>query len=77
MARTHGLDKRRAEEMARMAKGGKHDGGSSITESSHNPSGSAGKPYKSGANVSKGSKPAAGKAGVAPVAGPKSGKKGC
>lgn len=76
MARTHGLDKRLAEQRA-MAKGGKHDGGSSITESSHSPSGSAGKPYKSGANVSKGSKPSAGKAGVAPAAGPKSGKKGC
>lgn len=57
-----------------MAKGGKHDGGSSITESSHTPEGSPGKPYKSGANVSKGSKPAPGKGGVAPVATSKKGK---
>lgn len=32
----------------------KHDGGSSITQDSVMPSGSPGKPYKSGANVHKG-----------------------
>jgi hypothetical protein len=77
MARTHGLDKRLAEEKARMAKSGKHHGGSSITQDSVTPSGSAGKPYKSGANVGKGPKPAPGqKSGVSVAAGPKSGKKG-
>lgn len=79
MARTHGLDKRLAEqkEKAEMAKGyAKHDGGSSSTQDSVKPTGSAGKPYKSGANVSKGPKPAPGKGGVSVAAGPKSGKKG-
>lgn len=32
-----------------------HDGGSSMTQDSVKPSGSPGKPYKSGANVHKGS----------------------
>jgi len=74
MARTHGLDKRKAQESEAMAKGGKHHGGSSITQDSVAPEGSAGKPYKSGANVAKGSKPAPGKGGVAPAATSKKGK---
>lgn len=35
----------------------KHDGGSSITQDSEKPKGSAGKPYQSGKNVGNGSGP--------------------
>jgi hypothetical protein len=40
-----------------MPKDPKHDGGSSSTQDSIKPSGSPGKPYKSGANVGNGSGP--------------------
>lgn len=73
MARTHGLDKRLREEKEQAAMA-KHDGGSSITQASVKPSGSAGKPYKSGANVHKGGGKSPSK--PAPAAGPKTGKKG-
>lgn len=82
MARTHGLDKRLAQEhqaMTSTQKQPKHDSYSSSTQDSISPAGTGapGKAYKSGANVSKGSsKPAPGKGGVSVVAGPKSGKKG-
>ena len=71
------MDKRLAEEQAMTStqKQPKHDSYSSSTQDSVK-AGSPGKAYKSGANVSKGSKPAPGKGGVSVVAGPKSGKKG-
>jgi hypothetical protein len=72
MARTHGLDKRLAEErMTSTQKLPKHHSYASSTQDSDKP-GSVGKSYNSGANVAKGSKPAAGKGGVSVAAGPKS-----
>lgn len=46
-----------------------HDGGSSITQSRTQPSGSPGKPYKSGANVGSGKGPSPSK--PAPASQPK------
>jgi hypothetical protein len=55
-----------------MAYDSKRDGGSSITQESVKPKGSAGKPYQSGANVHRGGgpKPSA----PAPAAEPNKGK---
>lgn len=81
MARTHGLDKRLAQEQAMTStqKQPKHHSHSSSTQDSINPGAAtaAGKAYKSGANVHKGSGPKPGKGGTSVAAGPKSGKKGC
>lgn len=79
MARTHGLDKRLAEEKAAMAstqKPSSHHSPAASTQDSVKPTGSPGKPYKDGSNVSRGPKPKPGGAGVSTAAGPKSGKKG-
>lgn len=83
MARTHGLDKRLQEEKEKAAMAstqklpGHHSYAASTQDSVMPKSKGSGKTYKSGANVSKGSKPSAGKGGVSVAAGPKSGKKGC
>jgi hypothetical protein len=60
---------------------GKHDGYASSTQDhvmtpkdKTRRAGGPGKIDPSGANVSRGPKPSAGKAGIAPAAGPKSGK---
>jgi hypothetical protein len=74
MARTHGLDKRLAEEQHAMTstqKQPKHHSHSSSTQDSVKGGGGSPKRYDSGANVSKGPKPPAGKGGVGPVSKPK------
>ena len=76
MPRTHGIDKRLAEEKATMAKNTGQHGGANITQESAKVTGSPGKPYRDGANVSKGAKPAPGAKGQSVAAGPKSGKTG-
>ena len=55
-------------------KGSKHHGPQSSTQDSVKPKGSAGKVYKSGANVHKGGGPKPSK--PAPVSGPKTGSAG-
>jgi hypothetical protein len=73
MARTHGLDKRLAEEqtMTSTQKQPKHHSHSSSTQDSVSSGGAKPKRYDSGANVAKGPKPAPGKGGVGPASKPK------
>lgn len=78
MARTHGLDKRLAEEQAAMAstKQAKHHSHTATTQDSIAKPGSHGavKRYDSGSNVSKGgSRPGPGAGGKVGSAGPKKG----
>lgn len=57
-----------------MGKDSKHDSHASSTQDSVKPSGSAGKAYKSGANVHRGGGPGPSK--PAPASGPKTGSAG-